>query len=157
MKAIMAMAQNRVIGLGGKMPWHLPEEFQFFKKTTMGHAIVMGRKTHESIGKVLPGRDNIVLSRTMQQRPGITVVRDLEDLKKLQIPSENIFVIGGADIFRLLLPKCDELFITHVDRIVEGDTFLPLFEDDFDEGEIVLKTADFTARLYRRLYPSEML
>lgn len=157
MKAIMAMAQNRVIGLGGKMPWHLPEEFQFFKKTTMGHAIVMGRKTHESIGRVLPGRDNIVLSRTMQQRPGITVVRDLEDLKKLQIPPENIFVIGGADIFRLLLPKCDELFITHVDRNVEGDTFLPLFEDDFDEGEIVLKTADFTARRYRRLYPAEML
>lgn len=144
------MAQNRVIGVAGGMPWHLPEEFRFFKKTTMGHAIVMGRKTYESLGKPLPGRRNIVLSRTMKSQPEVTVVNDLEELKKLNIPSEEIFVIGGADIFRLLLPECDELFITHVHRDVAGDTFLPPFEKDFEEGKIILETEDFSVHHYRR-------
>ncbi len=150
MKAIMAMARNRVIGVAGGMPWHLPEEFRFFKQTTMGHAIVMGRKTYESLGKPLPGRQNIILSRTMKPQEGVTVVNNLEELKKLKIPSENIFVIGGADIFQLLLPECDELFITQVHRDVAGDTFLPLFEKYFDEGSIVLENTDFTVRHYRR-------
>ncbi len=150
MKAIMAMARHRVIGAAGGMPWHLPEEFRFFKKTTMGHAIVMGRKTYESLGKPLPGRRNIVLSRTMKSQPGVTVIQNLEDLKNLNIPSEDIFVIGGADVFRLLLPECNELFITQVHQEVTGDTFLPPFEEGFDEGEIVLENADFTVRRYCR-------
>lgn len=150
MKAIMAMARNRVIGVSGGMPWHLPEEFRFFKKTTLGHAIVMGRKTYESLGKPLPGRRNIVLSRTMAAVPEVTVVKNLEELKNLNIPSEKIFVIGGADIFRLLLPECDELFITQVHRDVEGDTFLPLFEQEFEEGKSILETNDFTVYHYRR-------
>ncbi len=150
MKAIMAMARNRVIGVSGGMPWHLPEEFRFFKKTTMGHAIVMGRRTYESLGKALPGRRNIVLSRTMESVPEVTVVKNLEELKKLNIPSGEIFVIGGADVFRLLLPECNELFITHVHRDVEGDTFLPPFEKEFEEGEIVLSNDDFTVRRYQR-------
>ncbi|MBX9578170.1 MAG: dihydrofolate reductase [Chthoniobacterales bacterium] len=150
MKAIMAMARNRVIGVSGGMPWHLPEEFRFFKKTTMGHAIVMGSKTYKSLGKPLPGRRNIVLSRTMESVPEVTVVKNLEELKKLNIPSEEIFVIGGADVFRLLLPECDELFITHVHRDVEGDTFLPSFEEEFEEGEVVLSNDDFTVRRYQR-------
>ena len=150
MKAIMAMARNRVIGVSGGMPWHLPEEFRFFKKTTMGHAIVMGRKTYESLGKSLPGRRNIVLSRTMESQPEVTVVKNLEELKKLNIPSEEIFVIGGADVFRLLLPECDELFITHVHRDVLGDTFLPPFEQDFEKGKIILETDEFTVHHYRR-------
>ena len=153
MKAIMAMARNRVIGVSGGMPWHLPEEFRFFKKTTMGHAIVMGRRTYESLGKALPGRRNIVLSRTMESVPEVTVVKNLEELKKLNIPSGEIFVIGGADVFRLLLPECNELFITHVHRDVEGDTFLPPFEKEFEEGEIVLSNDDFTVRRYQRTDP----
>lgn len=150
MKAIMAMARNRAIGMAGGMPWHLPEEFRFFKKTTLGHAIVMGRKTYESLGKPLPGRRNIVLSRTMKTTPGVEVIKDLQELKKLNIPDKEIFVIGGADIFRLLLPECNELFITQVHRDVNGDTFLPCFEADFDEGEIVLENIDFTVKHYRR-------
>ena len=150
MKAIIAMAQNRAIGMAGGMPWHLPEDFRFFKKTTMGHPIVMGRKTYESLGKPLPGRHNIVLSRTMKESPDVTVVRDIEALRKLSISSEEIFVIGGAEIFRLLLPECHELFITHVACEVDGDTFLPSFEKDFDEGEVVLETKDFLIRNYRR-------
>jgi len=144
------MARNRVIGVSGGMPWHLPEEFRFFKKMTMGHAIVMGSKTYKSLGKPLPGRRNIVLSRTMESVPEVTVVKNLEELKKLNIPSEEIFVIGGADVFRLLLPECDELFITHVHRDVEGDTFLPPFEQEFEEGEVVLSNDDFTVRRYQR-------
>jgi dihydrofolate reductase len=150
MKAIMAMAQNRVIGVAGGMPWHLPEEFRFFKKTTMGHAIVMGRRTYESLGKPLPGRHNIILSRTMEPQSGITVIKDLDALKKLNIPSEEIFVIGGANVFQLLLPECDELFITQVHREVQGDTFLPPFEQEFDEGRKILETDDFTVYHYRR-------
>ena len=88
MKAIMAMARNRVIGVSGGMPWHLPEEFRFFKKTTLGHAIIMGRKTYESLGKPLPGRRNIVLSRTMAAVPEVTVVKNLEELKNL---NKNFF------------------------------------------------------------------
>ncbi|MBM3856612.1 MAG: dihydrofolate reductase [Verrucomicrobia bacterium] len=151
MKAIMAMARNRVIGVKGGMPWHLPEEFRFFKKTTMGHAILMGRKTYESLGKPLPGRRNIVLSRTMEPQEGVEIVKDLEALKKLNIPSKEIFVIGGADVFRLFLPECDELFITQVHRDVEGDTFLPSFEAGFDEGEVLLSNDDFTVRRYSLL------
>lgn len=150
MKAIMAMARNRAIGVAGGMPWHLPEEFQFFKKTTLEHAIVMGRKTYESLGKPLPGRRNIVLSRTMKSEPGVEVVKNLQELKRLNIPDKEIFVIGGADIFRLLLPECDELFITQVHRDVNGDTFLPSFEAEFNEGEIVLENIDFTVKHYRR-------
>lgn len=151
MKAIMAMAKNRTIGIQGKMPWHFPAELQFFKKTTMGHTIVMGRKTYESLGKALPGRRNVVLSRTMEALPGITVVKNLEAFKELSIPSQEIFVIGGADIFRLFLPQCSELFITQVHCDVTGDTFLPSFEEQFDEGKIILENADFTVRHYRRL------
>lgn len=150
MKAIMAMARNRVIGVAGGMPWHLPEELRLFKKITMGHAIVMGRKTYESLGKPLPGRQNIILSRVMKPQEGVTIVPDLESLKKLNIPSENIFVIGGAEVFRLLLPQCDELFITRLHRDVEGDTFLPPFEANFDEGELVVTNDDFTMKRYRR-------
>jgi len=146
----MAMAQNRVIGVKGGMPWHLPEEFRFFKTTTMGHAIVMGRKTYESLGKPLPGRHNIVLSRTMEPHSGVTLVRNLEELKKLPISSEEIFVIGGADIFRLLLPECNELFITQVHRYVDGDTFLPPFEQDFERDKTILENDDFTVYHYRR-------
>ena len=150
MKAIVAMAENRVIGASGKIPWHLPEDFRFFKQTTLGHAVVMGRKTYESLGKPLPGRTNIVLSRTMPSTEGVTVVRNLEELQKLGIASEELFVIGGTEIYRLLLPECDTLFVTHVHRMVEGDTFFPAFENDFSSHTIILETPDFTIQGYQR-------
>jgi len=150
MKAIVAMADNRVIGRGGAIPWHLPEDFKFFKATTMGHAIVMGRKTHESIGKPLPGRENIVLSRAMPELPGVRIVRSVEGLLELG-DSANLFVIGGAEIYKLLLPYCTELYITRIPRAIDGDTFFPHFEDDFDAGVGILQTPDFTTLLYRRI------
>ena len=149
MKAIVAMAESRVIGNGGTIPWHLPEDFKFVKATTMGHGIVMGRKTYESIGKPLPGRQNIILSRTMRETHEVTIVRSLEEL--LQLPdADDFFVIGGAEIYQLLLPYCTELFVTKVPRSVDGDTFFPEFESVYDAGTKILETADFSVWKYSR-------
>ena len=146
-KAIVAMAENRVIGQGGTIPWHLPEDFKFFKATTMGHAILMGRKTYASIGKPLPGRENIVLSRTMPETPGVTVIRSLDELKDPAV-GRDLFVIGGEEIYRLLLPKVQELYVTKVPRTIEGDTHFPEFESQFDSGIKVLETNDFSVWKY---------
>jgi dihydrofolate reductase len=142
-KAIVAMAENRVIGNAGAIPWHLPEDFKFFKATTMGHAILMGRKTYASIGKPLPGRENIVLSRTMPETQGFSVIRSLDELKE-PCDGRDLFVIGGEEIYRLLLPKVQELYVTKVPRVIEGDTRFPEFEAEFDEGTKVLETPDFS-------------
>ena len=151
-KAIVAMAENRVIGNAGTIPWHLPEDFKFFKATTMGHAILMGRKTYESIGKPLPGRENIVLSRTMSETPGVTIIRSIDELKELEnkLDGRDLFVIGGEEIYRLLLFKVQELYITKIPRTIEGDTHFPDFESQFDTGTKVLETNDFNVWMYRR-------
>jgi dihydrofolate reductase len=151
-KAIVAMAKNRVIGKAGTIPWHLPEDFKFFKATTMDHAILMGRKTYESIGKPLPGRENIVLSRTMPEESvplGITLIRSLDELKE-PTDGRDLFVIGGEEIYRLLLPKIQELYVTKVPRTIEGDTHFPEFKSQFDIGTKVLETSDFSVWRYRR-------
>ena len=148
-KAIVAMAENRVIGHAGTIPWHLPEDFKFFKATTIGHAILMGRKTYESIGKPLPGRENIVLSRTMPETYGVTVIRSLDDLKE-PTDGKDLFVIGGEEIYRLLLPRVQELYVTKVPQVIEGDTHFPDFESQFDTGTKVLETNDFTVWKFAR-------
>jgi dihydrofolate reductase len=150
MKAIVAMSENRVIGANGGIPWHLPEDFSFFKKTTLGHPIVMGRKTYESLGKPLPGRKNIVLTSQTLILPELVIVHSQEELFALSIPSEEIFVIGGAKIYELLLPLCDTLFVTHVHCRVEGDTFFPVFEDKFELGTVLIERSEFTIREYQR-------
>ena len=152
-KAIVAMAENRVIGNAGTIPWHLPEDFKFFKATTMGHAILMGRKTYESIGKPLPGRENIVLSRTLPETPGVTVIRSLEELKEPEFTQggRDLFVIGGEEIYRLLLPKVQELYVTKVPGVIQGDTHFPEFESQFDRESKVLETSDFSTWKYRRV------
>ena len=152
-KAIVAMAENRVIGKAGTIPWYLPEDFKFFKATTMGHAILMGRKTYESIGKPLPGRENIVLSRTMPETPGVSVIRSPDDLKEPESTQQgrDLFVIGGEEIYRLLLPKVQELYITKVPQTIEGDTRFPEFESRFDPGTKVLETTAFSVWKYQRL------
>ena len=146
------MAENRVIGNAGTIPWHLPEDFKFFKATTMGHAILMGRKTYESIGKPLPGRENIGLSRTMSETPGVTIIRSIDELKELEnkLDGRDLFVIGGEEIYRLLLFKVQELYITKIPRTIEGDTHFPDFESQFDTGTKVLETNDFNVWMYRR-------
>jgi len=148
-KAIVAMAKNRVIGNAGTIPWHLPEDFKFFKATTMGHAILMGRKTYESIGKPLPGRENIVLSRAMPETSGVTVISSLDELKE-PTDGRDLFVIGGEEIYRLMLPRVQELYVTKVPRTIDGDTHFPDFESQFEAGNKILETNDFSMWKYNR-------
>lgn len=147
--ALAAMAENRVIGNGPDIPWHLPEDFKWFKEKTIGHTIVMGRKTFESIGKPLPKRDNIVISRHKMDCPGITVLHSLDALR--HYPTDNqIIICGGAQIYQLALPNCQELFISHVKGNYQGDIFFPPFEDEFAACETVRETPDFKVIRYLR-------
>jgi len=148
--AIVAMSSNRVIGRDGKLPWHFPEDLKFFKRTTLGHPILMGRTTFESIGRPLPGRQNLVLSRTMEPLEGITVIREVAELHQICAEDSTVFVIGGAQVYGDLLPKCDGLYLTWVEQAFEGDTFLPAFEDLFTLKEVIEKTADLEFRYYER-------
>jgi dihydrofolate reductase len=123
---ILARARNGVIGAKGGLPWRLPEDLAFFKRTTMGHPIVMGRKTWESIGRPLPGRRSVVVSRDRAFcATGAEVVHSLDDAVALCAGSDEIFVIGGAHLYADALPRADRLLLTEIDADFEGDTFLP--------------------------------
>lgn len=141
------MSLNRVIGRGNQIPWHLPEDFKWFKRTTLGHAVLMGRKTYESLGKPLPGRRNLVVSRGAEIG-GAEMVRDLRAFDPDAYP-EGVFLIGGAELYAQLLDRCTDLFLTVVQREVEGDAFFPAFESGFDFVDIPLRTDDFEVRHYR--------
>ncbi len=152
MKAIAAMSLNRVIGRDGAMPWHLPEDFRWFKRATLGHVVLMGRKTFQSIGQPLPGRLNLVVSRGADiDAPGVETIRDLRGFRPEDYAPREVWVAGGAEIYRQLLGRCSELYLTVVNREVNGDTFFPPFEDDFEFIEATLQTPDFEVRRYRRL------
>ena len=117
---IAALARNGVIGDAGKIPWHISEDLKRFKRLTLGHPIIMGRKTWESLGRPLPGRRNIVLTRSAGI-PGVECYRDLRDALDA-CGTGRVFVIGGGEIYRLAMPVTDELYLTHVHQDVEGDT-----------------------------------
>ena len=148
-KAIAAMSLNRVIGAGNQIPWHLPEDFKWFKQMTTGNVIVMGRKTFESIGKPLPNRDTIVLSRGRLVHPGVQVVASLDEIAPLTAGRE-VFIAGGAEIYRQFLPLCSDLYLTLVKREVAGDAFFPPFEDTFELAETLQDHADFKILHYRK-------
>src|SRR3954469_6529837 len=148
MKAIAAMSLNRVIGRGGNLPWHLPEEFKWFKKVTTGHVVLMGRKTYESMGRPLPNRTNLVLSRA-GEIPGVEMVRDLAKFDPAVYAPRDVWVIGGAEVYRQLLPRCEELYLTVMQREVDGETFFPEFEREFIYVETPFRTPDFEVRRYR--------
>ncbi len=146
---IVAMAQGRVIGRDGDLPWHLPDDLKHFKTVTLGHPVLMGRKTFDSIharlGKALPGRRNLVLSRDpAYQAPGAETFVDLD--QALQAAAEGatdeLFVIGGAEIYRLALPRADRLYLTQVDAEVEGDTYFPPLGSDWRQVSDELHAAD---------------
>lgn len=124
---IWAMDQNRVIGKDNQLPWHLPEDLKFFKRVTMGHPVAMGRKTHESIGRLLPGRENIIVTRNLDyQGEGLTILHSVEELNAYDhMLNEEIFVIGGAEIFHELIPYADRLYLTNIKAVFPGDTFFP--------------------------------
>lgn len=131
---VVAVAANGVIGSNNELPWRLPEDLKYFKRTTMGHPIVMGRKTFDSIGKPLPGRKNIVVTRqTDWQHDGVDVVHNLEDAISLakkvcrEEGVERAMLIGGANLYEQALPECERLYLTEVHADVEGDAFFPKF------------------------------
>lgn len=120
------MARNRVIGADNRIPWRLPGEQQLFKRVTMGHHIVMGRKTYESIGRLLPGRTTVIVTRQAgYQVPGALVVHSLPQALQAAQEDDEVFIIGGAELFREALPLADRLHLTVVDAEVPGDTYMP--------------------------------
>jgi dihydrofolate reductase len=136
--AVVAMTADRVIGKDGGLPWHLPEDLAFFKRTTTGHPIVMGRKTYESIGRPLPKRRNIVMTRDANWcAAGVEVIHSPEDLEMLPDLAGRVFVIGGAEIYAAFLPQLDDLLVSHVSGDHAGDTRLAPFEQDFPCSELV--------------------
>jgi dihydrofolate reductase len=132
---IAAVAENGLIGKDNKLPWHLPADLRFFKKTTLGHPIIMGRKNFESIGKVLPGRTNIVLTRNTNfaEVENLKVAHSLKEAFEIarETGTDECFVIGGAEIYKEALPFCQKLYITKVHGIFDGNTFMPEFEKGF--------------------------
>jgi dihydrofolate reductase len=151
MNAIVAMTPNRVIGFENKVPWRLPDELKLFKRITMGHVVLMGRKTFESIGKPLPGRTNLVVSRAAQFA-GVEMIRDVEhfDPARFETERREVFVIGGAEIYKRLLDRCHVLYVSQVHRECAGDSYFPEFESKFQKTEKIAETDDFQTYIYRR-------
>jgi len=144
---IAAMDRNHLIGDNNQLPWHLPADFAHFKSVTMGKPIIMWRKTYESIGKPLPGRTNIVLSRNPDlQFEGVECVSSFEDAVALVADSAELLVIGGSTIYQMLLPQVDRMYITYVDGEFKGDAWFP----DFDESEWI-RSEEHTSELQSHL------
>jgi dihydrofolate reductase len=156
---IVAMDQNRVIGKENRLPWHLPADLAYFKKVTMGHAIIMGRKTFESIGRPLPGRENVIITRNQSfQAKGCTVIHSIEEVRQFAAKhNDEVFVIGGAELFRATFPFAERLYVTKIEASFSGDTFYPAFDES--EWQLVSYTKgikdeknpyDYTFIVYER-------
>lgn len=129
---LVAVASNGVIGAGNRLPWHLPDDLRYFKRLTTGHCVVMGRKTYDSIGRPLPNRRNIVITRQPDLRiDGAEVAHSLDEALSACAGDDEIFVIGGAEIFRQVLDRTDRLYLTELMRDHEGDVFMP----EYDRGQ----------------------
>jgi dihydrofolate reductase len=133
---IVAMARNRAIGKDNELLWHLPDDFKHFKQTTMGKPILMGRKTYESIGKPLPGRENIVITRNENFiESGVTIVNSIEAALQASKRYEEVMVIGGASFYEQMLPLAQRLYITVVQQTFAADAFFP--EINLDDWTII--------------------
>jgi dihydrofolate reductase len=151
LKAVVAMASNRVIGKDGGLPWKLSADLKWFKKVTLGFPIVMGRVTMESIGRPLPGRRNLVISRSLESAPeGFELVPSCEAAMDALAGETEASIIGGAQIYREMMPLCDEVLLSYVFHPYEGDTVLPAFEEDFEMVEVLHRDEDFELRRYVR-------
>ncbi len=122
---IAAMAKDRVIGKDNQMPWHLPADLQHFKRVTLGKPVIMGRKTFESIGRPLPGRRNLVVSRAGFSAEGVDVVPSMDAALEAVSGVDEVMVIGGGTIYELMLPRADRLYLTEIDLKADGDTRFP--------------------------------
>lgn len=126
---IAAMASNRAIGLRNTLPWHLPEDLKRFKALTMGHHIVMGRKTYDSIGKLLPGRDTVIVTRNADYAvPGCLAVNSLDAALTVSHGDDEVFFVGGAELYRQALPIAHRIYLTEIQRVFDGDAFFPEFD-----------------------------
>lgn len=151
---VVAMDRNRVIGRDNQLPWRLPADLAYFKKVTMGHPVVMGRRTYESIGKPLPGRLNIVVSRNPGfSAPGCTVVASLQAAWKAAGDAQEVSVIGGSSVFAETLPLADVIHLTEVEAEVPGDTYFP----PFDRGEWLEIEVSHHPADERHAYPFRIL
>jgi len=142
------MTPSRVIGRGSQIPWRIPGEQKWFKEVTMAHPILMGSRTFESIGRPLPGRQNLVVSRT-RSWPGVEIIRDLSQFDPEGYSAE-VYVIGGAEIYRQLLDRCRELLITRLKTEYEGDVYFPEFESTFRLIEQIRETPDYAIQRWSR-------
>ncbi len=136
---IAALATNNVIGRQNQVPWYLPTDLRRFKALTMGHHLIMGRKTYDSVGRPLPGRTNVVITRRQEwTAEGVTVVHSLEDAVRVAANAGEIeaFIAGGAEIYELAIHRADRMYLTRVHAEVEGDTFFPEF-DDVSEWKLI--------------------
>ena len=145
------MTRKRVIGQDNQIPWRLRGEQKWFKEATMGHPILMGRKTFESIGKPLPGRRNLVVTRT-GNFAGVDLIRDLQafDPAPYELRGKEVFVIGGVEIYRALLDRCDTIYVTFVKEEFAGDAYFPEFETQFEVLETIRETPEFDVFRYGR-------
>ena len=140
---IAAMADNRIIGKDNQMPWHLPADFAWFKRCTMGKPVIMGRKTYESIGRPLPGRLNIVISRDETLKiEGVTTVTSIEQALDVAGDVEEVMIIGGGAIYASCLPMANKLYVTHIEAAIDGDTQFPDWGDQFKETYSEMYQAD---------------
>ncbi len=134
---IVALSTNRVIGRDGGLPWHLPADLRHFKRTTMGHHLIIGRRTWEEVGKPLPGRDMVVVTRSRNFAPeGVQVVRSVEEALEVAVADDEPFIGGGAQIYRIALARnlVDRIYLTKIHTEIEGDTLFPKI--DFDDWEL---------------------
>lgn len=153
MTEILSLSENNGIGKDNSLLFHIPEDMIFFRQTTLNKTVVMGRKTLESFpnGKPLPKRRNIVLSRGMENRDDIDIVRNTDELFSLikDIPTDELFVIGGAEIYKLLLPYCDKLLITHVNASPDADSFFPAISPDIWKKTYESEEKEYEGLKYR--------
>ena len=147
-KAIAAMASNRVIGNNGKLPWHIPEELQWFRQTTLHQTLLMGRKTFESMGcRPLPQRTTYVLSSQKMPYEGIHAITSINELNNLQ---GTVWLCGGAHMYEQFLPLCSELFLTVIHNPYEGDAVFPKFEHLFKQQAVLKSTEAFEVQKWGR-------
>ena len=142
---IVAVAENNVIGKDNKLIWHLPADLKRFKEITTGHTIIMGRKTFESLGRVLPNRKHVILCNDMEMNvedENVEVLEDISMLDKYMQDTEEHFIIGGATIYKLLMPKANKIYLTLIHEKFDGDVYFPEISDD--EWKIVDRTAGIT-------------
>ena len=149
---IAAVGKNLELGLNNKLIWNIPEDLQYFKKLTTGKTVVMGRKTYESIGRPLPNRNNIVLTRKESNIEGVNTVKNYEEILNVE---EEIFIIGGESIYELFLPYADNIYLTEIDDVHEADSYFPYFDKELYEKEIIKESSynglNYSFVIYKRV------